>query len=93
MTSIFQRAVDHYGVDSQLSKALEEFIELTHELIKLRNGKGDLVALIGELADAEIMLAQMRVIYGDHEIDKAIDAKLTRLEQRIRVADSIRVAP
>jgi hypothetical protein len=51
------------------------------------------VALIGELADAEIMLAQMRVIYGDHEIDKAIDAKLTRLEQRIRVADSIRVAP
>jgi NTP pyrophosphatase (non-canonical NTP hydrolase) len=94
MTSIFQRAVDHYGVARQLSQAEEEAVELAHELIKLRHGKGDLAALISEIADVEIMCAQLRVIYGDHEIDKAIDAKLTRLDERMRVADSIRaVAP
>ena len=85
--AIFERAVDTYGVESQIRKAIEEMAELTKELCK-DAGSGERVDLIaGEIADVEIMLEQLRYIYRRENIDFYIarwkDAKVDRLRLKL----------
>jgi len=34
--AVLKRALDHYGIDNQLTKAVEEMAELTKEICKLK---------------------------------------------------------
>jgi len=85
--AILERAVDTYGVQSQIIKAVEEMAELTKELCK-DAGSGERVDLIAEeMADVEIMLEQLRYIYRRENIDFYVccwkDAKIDRLAARL----------
>lgn len=89
--SILERAVDTYGVQSQLRKTIEEMAELTKELCK-DGGTGDRVDLIAEeIADVEIMLEQLRYIYRRENIDFYVcrwkDAKVDQLRLRMEATD------
>jgi len=78
--------VYHFGSYGQISKAVEELIELAEVLIKDVN-KSELIRdhLYEELADVEIMLAQIKCIYNiDPEgLNQEIDRKIERTLQRI----------
>ncbi|MDT3387233.1 MAG: hypothetical protein LIR46_05645 [Bacteroidota bacterium] len=82
-----ERAVDVYGIQAQIIKAIEEMAELTKELCK-DGGVGDRVDLIAEeMADVEIMLEQLRYVYRRQNIDfyffRWMDAKLERLRLKL----------
>lgn len=76
---IYQEAVDTFGIRNQVSKAIEEMSELTHALCRALNHERSNV--MEEMADVEIMLEQLKRIYGDTQQMK--DAKLFRLESMI----------
>ena len=69
---ILRKAIETYGKDSQAKMMIEEMSELTKELCKLFRGEGDTGHILQDMADVQIMLDQMRKIFGDtSELDKA----------------------
>ena len=70
----------HFGHETQVDKTLEELCELDEAL-----RFGNLNEIIGELADVEIMIEQIKESYGvQSHVDKTIDIKIERTQQRIK---------
>ena len=92
MNEILQRAIDTYGADNQSLKAVEEMSELTKALLKIRFAKKAgverdilLDAISEEMADVEIMLEQLHMIYqNDKKVAEYRQKKIERLERRIK---------
>lgn len=83
-TAICQRAVEAYGKEHQLIICMEEMAELTKELTKNLRGRCNLQDISEEVADVEIMLEQVKVIFDlKEEISEAKEAKLLRLQKHI----------
>ena len=79
---ILRKAIETYGKDSQAKMMIEEMSELTKELCKLFRGEGDTGHILQEMADVQIMLDQMRMIFADtSELEKA---KVERLKGRLK---------
>lgn len=81
---IYSRAVMHYGEPSRLLLAIEEMSELTKELVKHQRGRQNMSAISEEMADVEIMLEQLKAVFGNRaavDIQKA--QKLQRLADRL----------
>lgn len=60
---IFTKVIRKNGVDYQLNVAIEEMSELTKEICKFKRNRGDLDHIAEEVADVEIMCAQLRQIF------------------------------
>lgn len=60
---IYKRAIEEYGKDSQLKMAIEEMAELTQAICKSFRGKDNVDNIIEEIADVEIMIAQLKIIF------------------------------
>ena len=84
------RAVDHFGVEHQKRKAIEELGELICELSREQDRRTDREHILEELADVIIMCEQLRLIYGGKETDAWIDRKLERLWKMMRLPDGRR---
>ena len=80
---ICEKAIEHFGVDSQVEKAKEELAELIVELSRAATGRMQLERIREELADAIIMCQQLRLIMGAKETDLWIQAKLERLTDQM----------
>lgn len=78
---IEKAAIEAFGKESQKDIFIEESAELTKELLKERRGEDNLTAILEEMADVEIMLDQMKLIYGSCEEIK--QKKLLRLMDRM----------
>ena len=77
---IYHDAIEFFGDESQKIMVVEEMSELTKELCKELRGRGDIEHLADELADVEIMLSQIKIIYDIHKtVDEHKDFKLNRL--------------
>ena len=59
--------IAHYGYGHQKHKAMEEFAELSEALARDMNGEGDRANIAEEMADCYIMLAQLELIFGNHD--------------------------
>lgn len=89
---ICAQAVNKWGYIKQLGVAIEEASELIKAISKvLRNDidpsdttSRELIDLAEEVADVEIMLAQIRMMIGDEIIDSQKQWKLSRLEALIK---------
>ena len=82
--TVYQEALNKWGVDIQTMMAVEEMSELTKEICKIKRGKMDLDALADEIADVTIMLEQLREIYGLNDaVCDHMDAKILRLQSRV----------
>ena len=77
---IYTAAVKKCGKEHQLVLCMEEMAELTKELSKNTTNISE------EMADVEIMLEQLRIIYGNRsEVDTIKAEKLLRLSERLEV--------
>lgn len=77
---IYAGALDVFGRDHQLTVALEELSEVQKEICKILRGEGNALALAEEVADATIMLEQVRQIFGiNEEVCRVMDYKVARL--------------
>lgn len=83
--AIMEAAVEHYGVEAQMIKTMEELGELTQAVARVLlwgNGEDELENLREEMADVSIMLSQLELIFGD--VAEVEEYKLLRLEQRVK---------
>ena len=77
-----KKAIDCYGDAKQASVAIEEMAELTVEI--LHSFRGREANVPEEIADVEIMLQQLKMIYNcSKEVEEIKDEKLFRLQERI----------
>ena len=85
-------AVETYGAEKQTDMMIEEMSELSKALLKhRRNATPETVDnVLEEMADVQIMLDQMRLIYGDDTGNRA--EKILRLAARLGTekADEVR---
>lgn len=87
MNNTLSRAIAHYGVENQTIQAIQEMSELTKELTKSLLGRQDVTHIIEEIADVEIMVEQLKMMYDGSEGKRVAivkKAKLDRLESRIK---------
>lgn len=68
---------------------MEEMAELQKELCKNLRGKANVANIAEEIADVQIMLEQMTLLYDcEHAVQANREYKLMRLESRIEAATS-----
>lgn len=84
---ICRAALETFGKDLQVKMAIEEMSELTKELCKNGRGQENTTHIAEEIADVEIMLRQMVMLYGCAEsVETFRRYKLERLAERIKEA-------
>ena len=89
---VYADALDTFGTATQLIVALEELSEAQKEICKALRGKLNPEHLAEEVADATIMLEQVRQLFGINEpVCEMMDSKITRLQQRIEEAKKRKV--
>jgi len=79
---IFQRALLKWGAPLQFMMAIEECSELIKAVVKYTRSPSPVTiqAVCEEVADVEIMCAQLRVVFGTEKVDAIKAAKLERLK-------------
>lgn len=83
---ILKRIIKKYGKHKQVGQAVEEMAELTIELNKnINRNKDNETEIILEIADVQIMLAQLVLIYDidPEKLQGAVEYKLLRQKERI----------
>lgn len=81
---VLQRALDTYGSMSQIVMVFEEMSELQKELCKYLRGKYALANIAEEIADVEIMLEQMKMLFCcADDVRDARRRKVERLKERL----------
>lgn len=84
---ICRAALEAFGAEAQMVISIEEMSELTKELCKHRRGRDNVEAIAEEIADVEIMLQQMVMLFDcSFTVDKFRRYKLERLAERIKEA-------
>lgn len=61
---VYKSVIDKYGSDSQLTVAVEELSELTKEICKYKRYGNNIDHIAEEIADVEIMLEQLKLIFN-----------------------------
>lgn len=85
-TDVFKDAIKEFGETAQILMVFEEMAELQKELCKyLRNGESDeaVCCIAEELADVEIMLDQMKLLFGTGRVQREREKKVQRLRARL----------
>lgn len=84
---IFRAALEAFGAEPQVMMAIEEMSELTKELCKNGRGQENTTHIAEEIADVEIMLQQMEILFDcAGQVEKFRRYKLNRLAGRIKEA-------
>lgn len=83
---LYRDAIETFGIPAQVDVLIEEMAELTQGLLKWRRGKeGAWDNVHEELADVEIMLAQLKTGMNPKTIQKHKEYKLDRLNNLLMV--------
>lgn len=82
---IYMKALATWGDKEQMIVAVEELAECQKEICKILRGGENYPHLAEEIADATIMLEQVRLMFNINEqVCEFMDAKVRRLEDRLR---------
>lgn len=88
--NILQSAINIYGEQPQMIVAMEEMAELIKELSKNIRGENNLENISEEIADVEIMIEQLKLIFNCFdEVEEWEEKKLKRLKMRLENEDEL----
>lgn len=96
---VCKRAVKAFGAEAQMLMCIEEMAELTQALSKCFRNKADVENIIEELIDVEIMITQMRHLFGaddgkaEQYYNSLFKSKILKLLDLIESRESIAKAP
>lgn len=76
--------LDHYGIEHQTMKAIEEMAELTDALCKHDQYRASRTDVQGELADVLITVSQLILYYGEADVAELVMSKLNRATSKIQ---------
>lgn len=77
---IYLKAINTFGENQQIIKAIEELGELSTALARHFTKNESSANINEEIADVEIMISQLRLIFSNAEIDHHKKEKLERLK-------------
>lgn len=85
MEEVYKRIITWYGRKAQTIKACEELSELMDVLCKGLNKKMDLDALAEEMADVQVMIEQLKIIYNipEEKLARIRKEKIERTQRRM----------
>jgi len=84
--AIYKKAIATWGQGSQIIITFEEMAELQKELCKCLRGETNIGHIAEEIADVEIMLGQMKLLFDIEEMVESYKRhKLARLGERIEI--------
>lgn len=83
LNTIARMAINKFGLESQKRMAVEEAAELINALMKESRGRVNDADIITEIADVQIMMEQLAIIYGYDKVAQERERKLDRLFTRI----------
>lgn len=82
--AVYRKAIAKYGADKQMTVAIEEMSEVIKELCKLKRGIGNRDHLAEEIADATIVLEQMRMLFNlNQAVRDKMDEKIEDLQRKV----------
>lgn len=84
MEKILRKVVKIFGYENRIKKMLEELAELTIALIHYPQDKVSLPHLVGEIADVEILLVQLKMVLTDktqQNVERLVDIKKEEIMQ------------
>jgi NTP pyrophosphatase (non-canonical NTP hydrolase) len=83
MNDIYIKAIDKFGVDHQMRKVVEELFELGVAIMHYQRSSG-IHNIIEEVADVQIMLEQMQLIFDiEKDVAQVKVIKLLKLQAMI----------
>lgn len=81
---VYNKAKQIYGIDAQVTKAIEELAELQKELCRFLIDDGTMKNIIEEIADVKVMIEQLELIFECKAAVKTIKGeKIQRLSDRL----------
>ena len=81
---IYNKAKQIYGIDAQITKAIEELSELQKELCKFLLDDGNMEHIAEEIADVKIVVEQVELILEcKRKVKEHKRAKIQRLSDRL----------
>ena len=81
---VYLDAASAFGELNQMIVAIEELSEAQKEICKIVRGDADFSHLAEEIADATIMLEQLRLIFNvNDQVCDYMDAKVRRLAEKV----------
>lgn len=82
---VYTNALIAYGDRVQLTVAVEELAECQQAICKILRGGENFSHLAEEVADASIMLEQVRMMFSiNDQVCDYMDAKVRRLDDRLK---------
>ena len=94
-SEVYKRAILLWGVDLQLGMAIQEMAELTKAITEYWRHPVESHARVvainemqNEIADVEIMMAQLRMMFDTKTITKKKSRKIRRLIRRLEREES-----
>lgn len=82
---VYRAAMEKWGAELQATVAIEEMSEVAKEICKMLRGEGNREHLAEEIADATIMLEQLRQMFNINEsVCSWMDRKCAALQRRIK---------
>lgn len=85
--AILTREIERHGVQAQCDVAVEKFAALTQVLMKIRQCGNDFVAertaletAIEEIAEAEIVVQTLKLIFGARDVNRVRVKTVRRME-------------
>lgn len=90
---VYAEALATFGIQAQLLKAQEELTEVQLEICRALDGRAIALHLAEEVADATIVLEQIRQMFGlNEDVCRIMDDKVERLRHRIEKEKERRAA-
>lgn len=83
LRQILSKAISEWGIEAQTNLAIEEMGELIVAINHYRRGRAGIAAVQEEIADVIIAMSQLAMINGEEDVQKFIEEKTERLEQRL----------
>ncbi len=91
MNSIYERALEKWGTDAQVTQTMGECGELVAALNRFffqgRAKRGGLSDVINEMADVKIMIRQMELLVGKERVRSRVVDKLRIIEGKLKGGD------
>lgn len=81
--NILLKALEHFGTEHQIVKSIEAFAMLNVELSRRCNEQGLRIHILSELAEASIRLNQMKLLFGENEVNCLAARKMDILANQI----------
>ena len=80
---LYKKAIEKWGELPQINMVYEECGELLTALARFLRGRASNPEVITEIADVQIMMEQMAVLFGQFEVAAEKERKLERLKERL----------